>query len=60
MGYFPAPSQGPRSSLSILLPRANVYEIVNSNIPGLRQGVCLTVLQGSIWIPIFFTKGNLF
>lgn len=31
-----------------------MYEIVNSNIPELKPGVYLTVLQGSIWIPIFF------
>lgn len=47
-------------SLCIVTPSKHVYEIVNSNIPELKQGGRLTVLQGSIWIPIFFTKGNLF
>lgn len=47
-------------TVCIVTPSKHVYEIVNSNIPELKQGGCLTVLQGSIWIPIFFTKGNLF
>lgn len=44
------------SAKCTVTPSEHMYEIVNSNPPEMKEGGRLTVLQRSIWIPIFFPK----
>ena len=57
-GWIPSkiPTRMHISAKCTVTPSEHVDEIVNSNPPEMKEGGRLTVLQRSIWIPIFFPK----